>query len=93
MLPHEIRVPKSVGSGLDLRWPMEMDAHTAAAFCGFRDHRSFLASVRRGDYPAATAARGKRQLLWFRPNLEQFLQTRHGAPLDVEDHFDVAELI
>lgn len=68
------------------RWPFQMDAATAADFCGERSVDAFRRSVGK-LYPQPKRIAGKGQR-WLREDLERAVRRMHGQD-EVHDAADV----
>lgn len=66
-------------------WPAVLRADMAAAFLDYPDTSALAAAVAKGDAPAPTAMRkagDKREPVWARGAIEQFIASRHGVAND-----------
>ena len=71
-------------------WPLQLDARTAAAFCG-ESVATFRRKIAGGIYPQATFQRRGCRQMWHRAALEAHLAYLHRLTATEPD--EIAELV
>jgi len=75
------------------RWPQQMDARMAMAYCGERSVGAFRRKIGLGIYPPASLKRPGSREMWHRRVLDKWLARAHGISDSELVSEDVADLI